>query len=210
LSDQKLPGDRSDLSFIKLFTMKLLEKTGGNEKIKLLLQNLVNNYNYDNSVIDVDGRILMEKFSVKWKTHVQKLTHKAFDKVSQELKTATAKKKERKFGEISIYTHEALLTYLSKIKAYNQERLTMIHFLYFQVPNLKLIKNLFFELNSSQFTHLGSTMDENFRIERKRECKNLLSEESAPFYYLNYMKFGVPPSHAVQILPWLYKYFPID
>jgi hypothetical protein len=56
----------------------------------------------------------MGKFSVKWKTDVQKLTHKAFDKVSQELKTATAKKVERTCGEISIYTHEALPTYFSK------------------------------------------------------------------------------------------------
>lgn len=117
-----LPGDRSDPSYIKLFTMKLLEKTGGNEKMKLLLQNAVNNYNYDNNVVDVDGRVLMEKYSIKWKVHLQKLTDKTFDKVVQELKAATSKKEERKPNECFIYTHESLLNYFSKIKANNQER----------------------------------------------------------------------------------------
>jgi hypothetical protein len=204
-----LPGDRSDPSYIKLFTMKLLEKTGGNEKMKLLLQNAVNNYNYDNNIVDVDGRLLMEKFSVKWKVHVQKLTDKTFDKIVQELKSATAKKEERKGGEIYIYTHEALLNYFSKIKANNQERLTRIHFVYFQVPNLKLIKNLFYELNTSQFNHLGATMDENFVIERERECEVLLSEESAPFDYLNYMKFGVPQGMRYKFYLGYVKNFPL-
>ena len=204
-----LPGDRSDPSYIKQFTMKLLEKTGGNEKMKLLLQNAVNNYNYDNNVIDHDGRVLMEKYSLKWKLHLNKLQDKAFDKAVSEIKAANTKKEDRKPNGIVIFSPETLLNYFNRIKSNNQERLTRIHFVYFPVPNLKLIKNLFYELNTSQFNHLGSTIDENFLIEREKECETLLSEDSAPFDYLNFMKFGLPQGNRYKFYLGYIKNFPI-
>lgn len=204
-----LPGDRSDPSYIKLFTMKLLEKTGGNEKMKLLLQNAVNNYNYDNNVIDHDGRVLMEKYSLKWKLHLQKLLDKTFDKVVTEMKAANSKKEDRKSSNICVFSAETQLNYFNRIKSNNQERLTRIHFVYFPVPNLKLIKNLFYELNTSQFNHLGSTIDENFLIEREKECETLLSEDSAPFDYLNFMKFGLPQGNRYKFYLGYIKNFPI-
>ena len=58
-----IPGDRSDTSYVKLFSQKLLEKTGGSDKMKLIMQNAVNNYNYDNNIFDAEDRTYMEKYS---------------------------------------------------------------------------------------------------------------------------------------------------
>ena len=205
-----LPGDRSDSSYIKLFTQKLLEKTGGNEKMKLQLQNAVNNYNCDNNVVDHDGRMLMEKHSLKWKLNLQKSLDKSFDKVVQELKSCTSKKEERKNGQVFIFTPETILDYFSKIKSNNQERLTRIHFVYFQVPNLKLIKNLFYELNVVQFSHYGYSSDENYMVEREKECDELLAADSARFDYSNFMKFGVPNGTRYKFYLGLIKNFPLN
>ena len=68
---------------------------------------------------------------------------------------------------------------------------------------------MFYELNTSQFNHLGSTIDENFLIEREKECETLLSEDSAPFDYLNFMKFGLPQGNRYKFYLGYIKNFPI-
>lgn len=178
---------------LKAQLKKILDKSGNEEKLKLLLQNSIYNYKTDNCVVDPELRNKFGDACLKWREYLSMRLDSFYGEAVLEMKRQK-KLKDPNLGyvPVKIYDIDDMIKFFSKVRAKEQDKLVRFQLLYFQIPNMKTVRTIFKELNTEKFDHLNET-DEEVYTEKEKACEEVIAEESDNFEYLNCFKFGIPP-----------------
>lgn len=182
---------------------KMLDKNGGEDKLRMLLQNSIYNYKTDVSIIDPELRTRFSDTCRKWREYLEVLMQNFYsDALTEMKKLKKSKEPHTNYIQLKIFDWEDMLNFFSKFKAREEDRLVRFQLLYFQVPNIRTIKTMFKELNTEKFDHIGFK-DEEFYADKEANCEEVIAEKSGAFDYLNCFKFGIPASCRYK---FLYKF----
>ena len=186
---------------------KVLERGGGDDKLRMLLQNSIYNFKTDSSIIDPELRTRFADTCRKWRDYQSSLLQNFYSEAYTEIKRQKkAKESHTTYVPIKIYDWNDMLNFFSKFKAREEDKLVRLQLLYFQVPNLRTIKTMFKELNTEKFDHIGFK-DEEIYSDKEQNCEEVMSENGSGFDYLNCFKFGIPPGIRYK---FLHKYADSD
>jgi hypothetical protein len=190
---QSLAVEKADPSLLKRELRRVLEKSGNEDKLKLLLQNSIYNFKTDSTVVDSELRNRFGDSCSKWREFLATLLENYYGEATLELKKQRKSKDPMpQISNAKIFDHEDLLKFFSKFKVKEEDKLVRLQLLYFQIPNMKTVRTMFKELNTDKFDHIGFN-DEDFIAEKEKICEEVVAEESDNFEYLNCFKFGIPP-----------------
>jgi hypothetical protein len=190
---QNLNADRAEPSLLKRELKRVLEKSGNEDKLKLLLQNSIYNFKTDSTVVDADLRNRFGDSCAKWREFLATLLENYYGEATLELKKQKKSKDPApQISSAKIFDHEDILKFFSKFKVKEEDKLVRLQLLYFQIPNMKTVRTMFKELNTDKFDHIGFN-DDDFINEKEKICEEVVAEESDNFEYLNCFKFGIPP-----------------
>lgn len=191
-----LPNENISKEEMKTYLLNLLKKKGILPKLKILAQNGLNNYKTDNKIVDLRSREQMTKLCLKWPSHLQDLIEDAFDAISIELKTKKDQKSVNLPSGHCFFDQKTILDFFSASdNEPKKEKLIKLDLVYFQIPNLQILRSLFKELNSEEYQHIDSGKGDEGKEQVEQVCEDLLSNSStSAFDFQNLLKFGVPVS----------------
>lgn len=184
--------ERTEPRELKISLRRLMEKGGADEKLKLLVQNSIYNYKTDSSAVDPELRARFADSCRKWREYLNELNESFLTNAAAEMKKQK-KAKDAVPGhvDLKVFDIHDMVTFFSRFKVREEEKLVRFQLVYFQVPNLKSIRSMYKELNTEKFDHIGCD-DEEFYSDKERHCEEVVAEESSVQEYLNCFKFGVP------------------
>ncbi len=186
---------------------KALDKTGNEERLKLLVHNAVYNFKTDSSLVDPELRNRFTDTCKKWREYLGTLLDNFYGEATLEIKkikkakgAEAAAAAHNQYVPIKIFDWDDMLRFFTKFKVRDEEKLVRFQLLYFQIPNIRTIRTMFKELNINKFDHIGATEDEDVYDEKEKQCEDVIAEESSNFEYLNCFKFGIPPGIRYKFL----------
>lgn len=197
----------ADPQVMKDAIRKLLERNGGEDKLRMLLQNSIYNYKTDVNVIDPELRTRFADTCKKWRDYQAALLQNFYSEALSEIKRMKkAKESHLNPLPVKIYDWDDMIGFFSKFKAREDDKLVRLQLLYFQIPSMRTIKTMFKELNIEKFDHIGYK-DEEIYADKEANCEEVISEKGGAFDFMNCFKFGIPAGIRYK---FLHKYAESD